>query len=433
MNFVPNTDMQKKEMLKVIGVADTKALFADIPEKLHLNSLNIPKGMSEIELRRHMEKLAAKNKPMLSFQGAGAYNHFIPAVVDKITSRSEFYTAYTPYQPEISQGILQAIFEYQTMICELTGMDVANASMYDGASAMGETAVICKIKTKRNEIIISRTVHQEYIDTVKTYAKANEMKVIEVGFEKGLTDMEELQKHLSENTAGVLVQSPNFFGMIEPLEKIGKLTHDKGAVFVVGVVEATSLGLFKSPGELGADIVVGEGQSYGNGVNFGGPYLGIMAVKNEFMRNIPGRLVGETVDEKGRKGYVLTLQAREQHIRREKATSNICSNEALCALAATVYLSMMGKKLKDLALMNYHKAHYAYSELKKAGHNVLGDGFYNEFVVEVDEMAFERALGENIVPGIKLSGLYPDKNHLLICVTEMMTKEDIDRLVEVLR
>ncbi len=434
MNFIPNTDKQRTEMLKVIGVNNVKELFVDVPDSIHLKTpLEMPEAMSELDLKKHMIDLSNKNKQMTSFQGAGAYNHFIPSVVNHIISRSEFYTAYTPYQPELSQGILQAIFEYQSMICHLTGMDVANASMYDGASAMAETAIISKIKTRRNQIVISKTVHPEYRETVKTYCRANSMDVIEVDFSEGVTDLDKLKKAVDENTAGVIVQSPNFFGMIEDLTGIGEIAHDNKSVFVVGITDPTSLGLLDSPGNQGADIVVGEGQSFGNGINFGGPYLGIMAVKNEFMRQIPGRLVGETVDTEGNKGYLLTLQAREQHIRREKATSNICTNEALCALAATVYLSVMGPKLKDLAKLNYHKAHYAYEQFKDT--IVFGNKFYNEFVLKIDNLSdkFETALNKGIVPGVMLEQYYPElKNHLLVCVTEMMTKEQIDALVEVL-
>ncbi len=437
MDFIPNTEKQREGMLKVIGVSRISELHNDVPEQIRLKTLlKLPEGMPEIELRKFMASLSNKNRQLISFQGAGAYNHFVPAAVNHIISRPEFYTAYTPYQPEISQGILQAIFEYQTMICELTGMDVANASMYDGASAMAETAVICKAETEKREIVISRAVHPEYRETVKTYARANSMIVKEVDFHEGKTDIEKLKNELTENTAGVLVQSPNFFGLAEDLVEIGEISHEKKAVFVVAVAEPTSLGLLNSPGSLGADIVVGEGQGFGNAVNFGGPYLGIMAVKKDLMRRIPGRLVGETVDAEGKKGYLLTLQAREQHIRRERATSNICSNEALCALAATVYLSMLGRQLKKLAELNYHKAHYAYTKLKKAGAEVFGDGFYNEFAVKITGLhkKFEAAVEKGIIPGVMLERFYPErKEHLLVCVTECITKKEIDQLVEALR
>lgn len=436
MNFIPNTNEQRLDMLKEIGVKEIEDLFDDIPSSIHLQGpLDLPSPMSEMDLRRHMNNLANKNKKFLSFLGGGAYDHFIPAIVGHIISRSEFYTAYTPYQPEISQGILQAIFEYQSMICELTGMDVANASMYDGASALAETAIICKSKTRRNEMLISKTVHPEYRKTVETYTKANSMKLIEIEFENGRTNIDLLKNTINENTAGVIIQSPNFFGMIEDIEKIGIIAHDNESVFVVSTTESTSLGLTKSPGNLGADIVIGEGQSFGNNINYGGPYLGIMAVKNDFMRNIPGRLVGETIDVDGNKGYVLTLQAREQHIRREKATSNICTNEALCALAATVYLATMGKKLTDLAKLNYHKAHYAYNELQKLNYTINDKNFYNEFVVKIPNLndKFENAIQKGILPGINLERFYPElKDHLLICITETAKKEDIDKLLEVL-
>ncbi|MBN1156011.1 aminomethyl-transferring glycine dehydrogenase subunit GcvPA [Candidatus Woesearchaeota archaeon] len=436
MNFIPNTAEQRRDMLKDIGVSEIKDLFKDIPESIRLKTpLKLPKGMSELELRRAMSELADKNKQLVSFQGAGAYSHFIPAVVNHIISRSEFYTAYTPYQPELSQGILQAIFEYQTMICRLTGMAVANASMYDGASALAETAIICKTRTKRNELIISKTIHPEYRETVRTYANANSMKVVEVDFEEGKTDMKKLKSLINENTAGVMIQSPNFFGMVEDVKAIGNIAHEKNSVFVVCVNEATSLALLNPPGDLGADIVVGEGQSFGNAVNFGGPYLGIMAVKSDFVRQIPGRLVGETTDTEGRKGYLLTLQAREQHIRREKATSNICSNEALCALAAGVYLAATGKKLRDIAKLNYYNSHYLYNELKKHEKILFGNDFFNEFVVKINGLdeCFEKAVKSGIIPGVKLERFYPElKDCLLVCATETATKKQLDKLLEVL-
>jgi len=440
MDFIPNTARDRKKMLKDIGVDSVSSLFCDIPESIRLKSLlKIPKGMPELGLRKHMQKLAEKNNTnILCFAGAGAYDHFVPAIVDHMISRSEFYTAYTPYQAEISQGILQAMFEYQTMICELTGMDISNASMYDGASALAEAALMCTARTGKKQIIITETVHPEYRETLRTYAKANSVDIIEIGSKNGRTDIEKLRIAVSEKTAGVLIQSPNFFGVVEDMERIGKIAHEKGAVFIAATIETTSLGMLKTPGEAGADIFAGEGQSLGNALNFGGPGLGIIAAKKEFMRLIPGRLVGETVDTEGKTGYVLTLQAREQHIRREKATSNICTNVALCALGAAVYMTAMGKQLKGLSELNYHKAHYAYNELKKLDNvsEVFTNDFYNEFVVRIKNAReiFKNAEKLGVIPGILLENHHQElKDCLLINVTEIMEKTDIDRLLGVFR
>jgi glycine dehydrogenase subunit 1 len=435
MKFVPNAEKEKKEMMIAIGVNEIAGLFKDIPEKILLKKrLNLPKSMTEMELRQFMESLSKKNKKYISFLGAGSYNHFIPSVVNHVISRSEFYTAYTPYQPEISQGILQAIYEYQSMMCSLTGMDVANASMYDGASALAESALMASRINGKEEIVVSRTVHPEYREVLRTYASANSMRVVEVDFDDGVTSIEGLKDKAGSDTAAVLVQSPNFFGCIENLAEIGNIAHEKGSLFVVCVNEATSLGLLKIPA---ADIVCGEAQSFGNPLCFGGPYLGFIAAKQEFMRQIPGRLVGATLDSNGERAYVLTLQAREQHIRREKATSNICSNEALCALAATVYLVALGKNLRQLAEVNVQKAGYALSKLKEAGFKqVFNQPFYNEFVVKCDDVkkVNELLLKKKIVGGLELEKYYPDlKNCLLFCVTEMISKKEIDRMVRVFK
>ncbi len=435
MNFIPNTEKQRKEMMIAVGVNHISELFKDIPEKILLKKdLNLPKGMTEIELKRFMGDLGSKNKVYTSFLGAGSYNHFIPSVVGHIISRSEFYTAYTPYQPEISQGILQAIYEYQTLICSLTGMDVTNASMYDGASALAESALMAiRIKNKK-EIIISSTIHPEYRKVVKTYTEANSLNLIEINFDNGVTSVNELKEKINENTAAVLIQNPNFFGCLENLNEIEKIIHEKNSLFVVCVNEATSLGLLKIPN---ADIVCGEAQSFGNPVSYGGPYLGFIAAKRDFMRQIPGRVVGATADNKGERAYVLTLQAREQHIRREKATSNICSNEALCALAATVYLASLGKNLKQLAEVNVQKAGYALSKLKEVGfEQAFSQPFYNEFVVKCDDAkkANSFLLKKKIVGGLELEKYYPElKNCLLFCVTEMNSKKEIDKMIKVLK
>jgi glycine dehydrogenase subunit 1 len=444
MNFIPHTKKERQEMLKFLGLKSVDELFVDIDRRLILEkNLDLPPAMSEFELSRHMLMLSEKNGESLHkscFLGAGAYNHFIPSVVSHIISRSEFYTAYTPYQSEVSQGILQAIFEYQTMIGELVGMDVVNASVYDGASALAEATIMVSNITGREEIIISSTVHPEYREVVKTYCDAHELKSKEVSFDDGVTDLKKLEKVVSDKSAGVFIQNPNFFGSIENVFEIEKVCHERGCLLVLSVVEPTSLGMLKPPGECGADIVTGEGQSFGNPLNYGGPYLGFMGTKKKYMRYIPGRLSGMTTDTKGRKGFVLTLQAREQHIRRERASSNICTNQALNALAATVYLSTLGKNgLKELANLCYQRAHYAHDNIKEiAGFQpIFIAPFYNEFVIEcpiAPNRLNERLLEHGIIGGFELGRYYPDlKDAMMLCVTEINTKRDIDRLVEVLR
>jgi len=433
MDFIPNTNKDREEMLKTVGVSSVNELFKDIPSEILLKeNLKINRALSESEVKGKLKKIADKNKTeLVSFLGAGSYNHLIPSVVNHIISRSEFYTAYTPYQPEISQGILQAIYEYQTMICELTGMDVANASMYDGASALAEACIMAVNITRRNKILMLKSVHPEYKEVVKTYCHAHNFELEEI--EDG-----EVNEKITYQTAALLVQNPNFFGCVGGLEEIEKVVREKNALLVVSVVEPTSLGLLKSPGSSGADIVIGEGQSFGNAMNFGGPYLGIIAAKDKYKRNIPGRLVGRTVDADGGRGFILTLQAREQHIRREKASSNICSNETLCALAATVHLATLGKEgIKDLAELNIQKAHYLADKLKEAGFELVFDKpFYNEFVVKFDDAKKinENLLENKIIGGVELGGYYPElKDCLLFCVTEVIKKGDMDKLVEILK
>lgn len=439
MNFVPNTDSQQERLLARIGVKSVEDLFADIPEEIRMQRpLAIRGGMSEQELVKHVKELANLNKTVedySSYLGAGAYEHFIPSFVDQLLLRSEFYTAYTPYQPEISQGTLQAIYEYQTLVCELTGMDVANASMYDGASALAEAALMTCDATRREKVLVLQTVHPEYRDVLKTYLPPRGVELIEIPYKDGVLDRSALEATLQEDIAGVLVQNPNFFGRIEMAEEIIELAHAKGAL-VVMAVNPVSLGLLKSPGECGADIVVGEGQAFGNPLNFGGPYLGFLAVRDKFVRRMPGRIVGATTDKNGKKGYVLTLQAREQHIRREKATSNICSNEALCALAFTMHLSALGKTgVVELAYLNLQNAHYAAREITKIpGMRLAFAGpFFHEFVIETKlEPAKINALllKDKIIGGLDLARFYPElDHHLLFCVTETKRKVDIDRLV----
>ena len=433
MHYVSNTEEQKKEMLEAIGVKNVLDLFKDIPQELTLKrKLNIPEALSEIEVKRLLENLAGKNKAgMISFLGAGAYRHFSPTIVNHILLRGEFFTSYPPYQPEISQGMLQAIFEYQSMVCKLTRMDVANASMYDNSSALAEAAIMATRIKKKNRILISKAVHPEHREVVKTYTDANNLELVEADFENGVTKAPN-----GRDFAAIIVQNPNFFGCVEDMEGMEKFAHENDALLIVSVNEPTSLGILKSPGDYDADIVVGEGHSFGNPVSFGGPYVGFMATKNEFVRQIPGRLAGQTVDKEGKRGFVLTLQAREQHIRREKATSNICTNQALNALALTITLATLGKELKNLAMQNLQKAHYASAQLEKAGiKKAFTSYFYNEFAVKVNNIndANKKLIEDSIMPLIDLGKFYPEiKNHALVCVTELNTKEEIDNLVQAL-
>ncbi|MFH1642206.1 MAG: aminomethyl-transferring glycine dehydrogenase subunit GcvPA [Nanoarchaeota archaeon] len=433
MDFIPNTKQEQEEMLSYIGTPSVNDLFKDIPSQILLkDELKISRPLSELELKNKLLVLAKKNNVNLtSFLGAGSYNHFIPSIVNHIISRSEFYTAYTPYQPEISQGTLQAIYEYQTMIADLTGTDVANASLYDGASALAEACIMSVNITKRKQIIMLRSIHPDYKTVVKTYCHAHDYELVEI-------EDNQISEKITSSTAALLVQNPNFFGCIEDIKQIEKVVHEHGALLVVNVVEPTSLGLLKPPGEFGADIVVGEGQSFGNPMNFGGPYLGIMATKDKFKRSIPGRLVGATIDTEEQRGFILTLQAREQHIRREKACSNICSNEGLCALSAAVHLTALGKQgIKKLAELNIQKAHYLADRLEELGFKLqFNKPFYNEFVIKVgdSQKISQKLLDNNILGGLELVDYYPElKDCILFCVTEVITKQDIEKLIELLR
>lgn len=442
--YIPNTKTEEKQMLQTIGIDSIDALFADIPAEVKLSKkLNLGEAMSELELTKHINDIANKNKStddMVCFLGAGAYDHYIPSVIKHITSRSEFYTAYTPYQPEISQGTLQVIFEYQTMIANITGMDVANASMYDGATACAEAAMMAAENTKRKSIVVSKTVHPEIRKVLATYMRFSGIEVVEIDSQDGVTDIEKLKAAVSNTTAGVIVQNPNFFGIVEDLSEVEGITHQNKALFIVNVVDPISLGILKTPGEMGADIVVGEGQAFGNSMSFGGPYLGFMASTAKLMRKLPGRIIGETTDVDGKRAYVLTLQAREQHIRREKATSNICSNQALNALTASIYLSTMGKQgLKEVAVQSSNKAHYAYNQLIATGkfEPVFNKPFFKEFVVKGSKKASEinaELLKHNILGGYALVRDYAGmENALLFCVTEKRTKSEIDQLVDIIK
>jgi glycine dehydrogenase subunit 1 len=435
MDYISNTEPEKNEMLKEIGINSTLNLFNDVDKKIILKEpLKISKKLSEIEVRKKLEALAQKNKPIKSFLGAGCYNHHIPSVVNHIISRSEFYTAYTPYQPEISQGSLQSIFEFQTYICRLTGMDVANASMYDGSTALAEAAFMAHNITNKNEIIIPKTIHPEYRKVVQTYCRMHNIDCIEINHSNGIIDIEHLKKEINSNTAAVIVQNPNFFGCIENIAEIKNIAKQNNALLISCIIEATSLGLLEPKN---SDIVVGDGQSFGIPLGFGGPAFGFMAVKQEHVRKIPGRIVGQTIDVDGKKGFILTLQGREQHIRREKATSNICTNSALMALAGTVYLSTLGKQLKDLAYLNLQKAHYAYEKIKQLNNfePAFSSPFFNEFVIKCNdsEKLISKMQENNIIPGLDLGKYYPElRNHLLMCVTEMHSKEDIDNLIKIM-
>ncbi|ABO49261.1 glycine dehydrogenase (decarboxylating) alpha subunit [Desulforamulus reducens MI-1] len=438
MKFIPHTDEERRQMLKHLAVENTDQLFKDIPSELRLNrDLAVEGGLSEMELQSHMNSLAGLNTGVdqtICFLGAGAYDHYIPSAVKHILSRSEFYTAYTPYQPEISQGVLQSIFEYQSMICLLTGMDAANASMYDGASALAEAALMACAVTRRDKVLVASTLHPEYREVVKTYLHGPGIEISEIAYQEGLSQLADIDQKLDKKTAAVLVQYPNFFGCIEDLGKIAEQAHAKGALLVV-CVDPIALGILKSPGQCGADIVVGEGQSLGIPLSYGGPYLGFMACKDKYLRKMPGRIVGQTVDVEGRRGYVLTLQAREQHIRRDKATSNICSNQALCALAATVYLSLVGRQgFKQVAELCLQKTAYA-KELLAAlpGYQLPWQTpVFKEFVLktkEAPEVINRELLKENILGGLDLGGYYPElAGHMLFCVTEKRSRREIELL-----
>ena len=439
--YIPIADADREQMLKTIGVTSIDDLFDDIPHDARYPKLNLPPALSEMDMLRTLRGMANKNANAADaayFLGAGAYNHFVPATVPHLIFRSEFFTAYTPYQPEISQGTLQTIFEYQSMICDLTGMDAANASHYDAATAAAEAAVMAinSVRTG-NKIIVSPTLHPHYRETMRTYLEGQKIPI--VGDQDVSLSLDAvLDKHLDNKTAGVLVANPDFLGNVRDLKPIADRVHAAGAVLIVSAYPI-SLGLYQPPGAYGADIVIGEGQSLGNALGYGGPYLGIFACKEKYIRRMAGRLIGQTADTQGRRGFVLTLQTREQHIRREKATSNICTNEALNALAACVYMATMGKQgLRQVAELCYQKAHYAASEISKLdGYRVVNNQFFNEFVVECPRPISEinpALYQQNIIGGYDLSHDYPHlKNGMLVAVTEMNTREQIDQLVAALR
>ncbi|MGN0483636.1 MAG: aminomethyl-transferring glycine dehydrogenase subunit GcvPA [Lachnospiraceae bacterium] len=430
--YLGNTDAEQKEMLKEVGFDSFDALFAHIPDQVKVKELNLPSGLSEMEVKEKMEELSEKNTVFKQiFRGAGAYDHYVPAIVKSVVNKEEFVTAYTPYQAEISQGILQSIFEYQTMICELTGMDVSNASVYDGATAAAEAVAMCK-ERKRNVAYVSATVNPQVLEVVKTYCYGSGVTVEVIPEKEGVTDIEALKAALNETSACFYMQQPNFYGNMEDADALGEITHAAGAKYIMGCYPI-ALALMKTPAECGADIAVGEGQPLGMELGFGGPYLGFMAATQKMMRKLPGRIVGETTDHDGKRAYVLTLQAREQHIRREKASSNICSNEALCALTASVYMSAMGESgMKQVANLSLSKAHYLQKELEKAGLKPKYEKtFFNEFVTTSDVKA-ETILAALEEKGI-LGGLPLNETDILWCTTEKNTKEAMDQVAAIVK
>ncbi len=451
MDYIPHTELEVQEMLRDIGVADFENLLADIPKQFRAKPLELPEALGEQELRAAVTELARKNhqdKQYRLFLGAGAYEHFVPSVVGHLTLRGEFFTAYTPYQPEASQGTLQAIYEYQSMICELTGMDVSNASLYDGATAAAE-AMLVALNEKQgappypprtagrdcSRVLVSSSLHPDWRAVLRTYAHNRGVIIEEIPFVGGVTDVAALKKALTPGVACLIAQSPNFFGALEPMAEMGAAVHEAGGLFVAAAYPI-SLGLLAPPSEAGADIVVGEGQCLGNALGFGGPYLGIFACKDFLKRRLPGRVVGETVDKNGLRGYVLTMQAREQHIRREKATSNICTNQSLLALAASIYLSSMGKQgFRRVAEINVERAHQLQEGLAAiAGvHAAFAQPFFNEFVIRLDKSveAVQKILLESgFIAGLDLGKCYPAlKDHLLLCATETKSEADISAFV----
>lgn len=439
MRYIPNADEDVAEMLATIGVGSLDALFESIPAEVRLDRLlDLPGPWSEIEVRRFFGELAARNVPIhraVSFLGAGVYAHYQPAVVDQLLLRAEFLTAYTPYQPEVSQGTLQSIFEYQTHQCLLTGLDVANASLYDGSTALAEAVLMAeRIAKNRKKLILAGSIHPQYRDTVRTYTRNLGLEIVEVGWsDQGRIDLDALKEAADETTFGIAIQSPNFFGVIEDYGAITDATAASGATRIAVIAEASSLGVLAPPGAHGFDIAVGEGQAWGIAPQFGGPYVGFMVVRDSLKRHMPGRLVGETVDVDGRRAYVLTLATREQHIRREKATSNICTNQALVALAANMYLSLMGKKgIHEVATQCLQKAAYLRERLGESGRITFpfSGPVYNEFAVTVTRPARDVLADlekEDILGGVAIARWYPDfPNEILIAVTELHTREQLD-------
>ena len=426
--YVPNTDADRSTMLREIGVGSIEELFQDIPEKVRHAQFKLPRPLSELELKKELSQLASRNASLdkyACFLGAGSYRHFIPSTVEHVIGRSEFYTAYTPYQAEVSQGTLQAMYEYQSVVCQLTGMEVSNAGMYDGSTAAAEAAIMACIVKKRGKVTVSTTVNPTYRDVIRTYIQARNFSI----------ETAELNGSISSDSACLVVQQPNFFGHLEEIEACVQKAHDIGAL-LIAIVDPISLAMFTPPGRYGADIAVADGQALGNPMSFGGPGLGIFACRREYLRQMPGRIVGRTVDVDGKPGYVMTLVTREQYIRRERATSNICTNEALMALAATVYLAALGRRgLRHVAELCYHKAHYAAERITKLkGYSlVFSKPFFKEFAIRcpVAPSRISQALfKDGIIGGLDISHIID--NGMLLCVTEMNTRQEMDKLVEIL-
>ncbi len=443
MPYIPHTEADQRDMLAAIGLSSVQELFHDVPQAYRFPPLKLPAAASELEILDELHNMAAQNRPagrLATFLGAGAYHHFVPSVVPYLAGRGEFATAYTPYQPEVSQGTLQAIFEYQSMVAHLTGMDVVNASHYDGATSMAEAAIMAVniSRGRRSRVLVSPSIHPHYRQTLRTYLSGSQAAV--VGDEDLETSLPQLTDMLDQDTACLIIQNPNFFGGLMDVGGLADAVHAVGALLVVVANPVISLGLLKPPGDYGADIVAAEGQPLGVGLNFGGPYLGISAAREKLLRKIPGRLVGQTTDTQGRRGYVLTLTAREQHIRREKATSNICTNQGLVALMASIYLAYMGPGgLRRVAELCYHKAHYAATQIEGLnGYEVVNHApFFNEFPVKCPRPVAEinaALLEKGILGGYDLGADYPHaQNQMLICVTEMNTRQQIDGLVAALQ
>ena len=443
MSYVPNTTVEQQDMLRTIGAESVEDLLSAVPQDVRLpRPLNLPAALPEPNLHRLMQGMAERNADLdhyISFLGAGSYDHLVPSVVPHLVKRSEFYTSYTPYQPEFSQGMLQAIYEYQTMVCQISDMDVANASLYDGSTAVVEAALLAVGPSGRGEVLVSRGVDPQYRATLRTYAWARGFTVREIGLDGGATSLSELDAALSDETCAVIVQHPNFLGVLEDVRDIEKLTHKSSALYVVAVTEPASLGVLTPPGSYRADIFAGEGQTLGSPLGYGGPALGLFATRGEYVRRLPGRLVGRTVDDRGQTGYVLTLQTREQHIRRERATSNICTNQALLALAATVYLSALGKQgFRDLGTLCARNAHFAAERITSLrGFRLLFERpYFDEFVVAAPMPIEQLNAGlsaRGIIGGYDLAQSYPELGDAaLFCVTEARTREDIETLVAAL-
>ena len=435
MPYIPITEEEREEMLKTIGKG-IEELFSVIPPESRLKEMpDFPGGFSEIELRKYFKELAGKNKILIPFAGLGVYDHYIPSIIKHIVSRPEFFTAYTPYQPEVSQGTLQAIYEYQSMICDLTGMEVSNASIYDGATALAEAIFMAMAIRRKSKVYVSRGVNPLYRKVIETYLEETaRIEYIPVDRESGRTDLGNFDP--DEDTACIVIQHPNYLGVLEDVFTVEKAVHSAGGIFIVSF-DPISLGILKPPGQYNADIATAEGQPLGLPLNFGGPYLGIFTSKMEYIRQMPGRIIGKTVDVEGNRGFVMTLQTREQHIRRERATSNICTNQQLCALAAAVYLAAMGKEgIRDVAYQTTQKARYLAKKLEEKGiRRVYSGEFFREFVVHVDGVGerIQEGLREGILIGVDLGRFEPElENHLLVSLTEKRTKEEMEKFIRVI-